>query len=88
MSLRDAVKIPIAVLKVGETRSVLTDLEFPDAPVIFKLVEGNGPVHIHGQHIPASYDIEDIEEMEEELLDEEEGVSTYKLLYQRNGKFA
>lgn len=76
MSLRDTVKIPIAVLKVGETRSVLTDLEFPDAPVIFKLIEGNGPVHIHGQHRPDSYDLEDIEEMEEEILDEEEGVST------------
>lgn len=76
MSLRDTVKIPIAVLKVGETRSVMTDLEFPDAPVIFKLIEGNGPVHIHGQHRPDSYDLEDIEEMEEEILDEEEGVST------------
>lgn len=84
MSLRDAVKIPIAVLKVGETRSVLTDLEFPDAPVIFKLVEGNGPVHIHGQHIPASYDIEDIEEMEEELLDEEEGVSIHITIISNN----
>lgn len=75
MSLRDSVKIPIAVLKAGETRSILTNLEFPDAPVIFKLTEGSGPVHILGQHLPTSYDIEDIEEMEEEILDEEEGVS-------------
>lgn len=48
MSLRDPIKIPIAVLKVGETRSVRTDLEFPEAPVTFKLIQGNGPVHIHG----------------------------------------
>lgn len=77
MSQRDAVKIPIAVLKVGETRSVRTDLEFPDAPVTFKLIEGSGPVHIHGQHLPGTLveEIEDFgDEMEEELLDEEEGV--------------
>jgi len=76
MSQRDAVKIPIAVLKVGETRSVRTDLEFPDAPVTFKLIEGSGPVHIHGQHLPGTLveEIEDFgDEMEEELLDEEEG---------------
>lgn len=79
MSQRDSIKIPIAVLKVGESRSVRTDLEFPDAPVTFKLVEGNGPVHIHGQHLPGTLveEIEDFgDEMEEELLDEEEAVST------------
>jgi len=75
MSLRDPIKIPIAVLKVGETRSVRTDLEFPEAPVTFKLIEGNGPVHIHGQHLPGAVveEIEDYgEEMEEEILDEED----------------
>lgn len=78
MSLRDPIKIPIAVLKVGETRSVRTDLEFPEAPVTFKLIEGNGPVHIHGQHLPGAVveEIEDYgEEMEEEILDEEDAVS-------------
>lgn len=75
MSVRNPVKIPIAVLKVGETRSLLTDLEFPDSPVIFKLVEGNGPVHILGQQLPFTYDFEDGEEIEEEILDEEEAVS-------------
>lgn len=75
MSLSDAIKVPIAVLRVGETRSVQPDLEFPDAPVIFKLIEGNGPVHILGNHLPVgTYDVEDIDEMEEELLEEEDAV--------------
>lgn len=78
MSQRDAIKIPIAVLKAGETRCVRTDLEFPDAPVTFTLIEGAGPVYIHGQHLPGTL-VEEIEdygdEMEEELLDEEEAVS-------------
>ncbi|KAJ6637008.1 Nucleoplasmin-like protein, partial [Pseudolycoriella hygida] len=75
MSSRDKIKIPIAVLKVGETRSVRTDLEFPEPPVTFKLIMGNGPVHIHGQHVPGAVveEIEDYgEEMEEEILDEED----------------
>lgn len=42
------VKIPIAVLKVGETRSMNPHLEFPDGPVTFKLINGKGPVHMHG----------------------------------------
>lgn len=78
MSQRDAIKIPIAVLRVGETRFVSADLEFPDAPVTFKLIEGSGPVHIHGQHLPGTL-LEEIEEygdeMEEEMVDEEEAVS-------------
>lgn len=90
MSLRDPIKIPIAVLKVGETRSVRTDLEFPEAPVTFKLIQGNGPVHIHGQHLPGAVveEIEDYgEEMEEEILDEEDAVSVLKiLLFFRNCK--
>lgn len=47
----DEVKIPIAVLKVGEMRSVSMELEFPDAPVVFKLVQGSSPVHILGHHL-------------------------------------
>lgn len=78
MSQRDAIKIPIAVLKTGETRSITTDLEFPDAPVTFKLIEGSGPVYIHGQHLPGTL-LEEIEEygdeLEEELVEEEEAVS-------------
>lgn len=80
MSDREPIKIPIAVLKVGESRCVRTDLEFPDAPVTFKLIEGSGPVHIHGQHMPGTL-VEEYEDMEdyaeEELVDEEEGVCKY-----------
>ncbi|XP_049529595.1 nucleoplasmin-like protein [Anopheles darlingi] len=74
MTIRDTLRIPIAVLKVGETRQCRMDLEFSDAPVTFTLIEGKGPVHIHGQHLLGSLveEFEDMEEMEEEVLDEEE----------------
>uniref|UniRef100_A0A2M4A5J2 Putative nucleoplasmin n=1 Tax=Anopheles triannulatus TaxID=58253 RepID=A0A2M4A5J2_9DIPT len=74
MTIRDTLRIPIAVLKVGESRQCRMDLEFSDAPVTFTLVEGKGPVHIHGQHLLGSLveEFEDMEEMEEEVLDEEE----------------
>lgn len=72
-TINDTVKVPIAVLKAGELRSVQTVLEFPDAPVTFKLVEGNGPVYIHGQQLPGNYEIEGATMMSEE---EEDGVST------------
>lgn len=60
------IKVPVAILKAGETRSIQTVLEFPDPPVTFKLVEGNGPVYIHGQQVPGNYEIEDTVECEEE----------------------
>uniref|UniRef100_A0A182NCT4 Nucleoplasmin core domain-containing protein n=1 Tax=Anopheles dirus TaxID=7168 RepID=A0A182NCT4_9DIPT len=74
MTIRDTLRIPIAVLKVGELRQSRMDLEFSDAPVTFTLVEGKGPVHIHGLHLLGSLveEFEDMEEMEEEVLDEEE----------------
>lgn len=49
LSSNETVKIPVAVLKVGESRVVQPELEFPYGPVTFTLVEGNGPVYIHGQ---------------------------------------
>uniref|UniRef100_U5EYV1 Putative nucleoplasmin n=1 Tax=Corethrella appendiculata TaxID=1370023 RepID=U5EYV1_9DIPT len=75
MTIRDTLRIPIAVLKVGESRQCRLDLEFSDSPVTFTLIQGNGPVHIHGQHLIGSLveEFEDIEEdMEEEVMDEEE----------------
>lgn len=39
MSLQDQIKIPVAILKVGETRQARLDLEFPDAPVTFTLIQ-------------------------------------------------
>lgn len=75
MSLQDSVKIPVAVLKTGETRHARLDIEFPDAPVTFTLIQGSGPVHLIGQHLLGALveEFEDMEEMEEEMLDEEEG---------------
>lgn len=60
------IKVPVAILKAGETRSIQTVLEFPDSPVTFKLVEGSGPVYIHGQQVPGNYEIEDTVECPEE----------------------
>lgn len=72
MSIRDTIKIPIAVLKSGETRQCRLELDFPDSPVTFKLIEGNGPVYIVGQHLVEEFG--DMEEIEEEFMDEEEMV--------------
>lgn len=41
MSLQESVKIPVAVLKAGETRHARLDIEFPDAPVTFTLIQVN-----------------------------------------------
>lgn len=61
--------MPVAVLKAGENRSIQAHLEFPDSPVTFHLVEGNGPVYIHGQQVPGNYEIDDSAELsgEEEV---------------------
>ncbi|KAL7022486.1 hypothetical protein ACKWTF_012264 [Chironomus riparius] len=68
------VKIPIAVLKVGENRCSQSFLEFPDAPIKFTLIQGEGPVHIHGHHLIGDIDTDEIEEEidEEEFDDGEE----------------
>lgn len=55
------------MLKVGEIRCSQSFLEFPDAPVTFRLIQGKGPVHIHGHHLVGM----DEENVEEELEDEE-----------------
>ncbi|KAL4711588.1 hypothetical protein ACJJTC_003605 [Scirpophaga incertulas] len=75
MSLLESIKIPIAVLKAGETRHARLDIEFPDAPITFTLIQGAGPVHLIGQYMVGAVveEFEDMEEMEEELVDEEEG---------------
>ena len=48
---KEMIKIPIAVLRVGETRVLRPNVEFPSASVTFKLIQGTGPVYIYGQHI-------------------------------------
>lgn len=45
-------KIPIAVLKLGESQATLPNLEFPSLSVKFSLVKGSGPVHITGLQFP------------------------------------
>ncbi|XP_076265922.1 nucleoplasmin-like protein isoform X2 [Rhynchophorus ferrugineus] len=77
MTWKDAVKIPIATLKAGGPNSqVLLDLSFPDPPVTFALLQGNGPVHIIGHHLiggPLSDYEENMEEMEEEMIEDDDG---------------
>lgn len=69
----EKIKIPIAVLKVGENRCAQSFLEFPDAPVTFKLIQGSGPVHIHGHHLICDESVEgEIPMDDDEDLDEEE----------------
>lgn len=77
LSVNETVKIPVAVLKVGESRVVQPELEFPYGPVTFTLVEGNGPVYIHGQQVPNGYEDQHIEGGEE-FDSEEEVVSSIK----------
>lgn len=62
------IKIPVAILKAGETRSIQTLLDFPDMPVTFKLVEGDGPVYVHGLQVPGNYELESTDGLEEEEL--------------------
>lgn len=69
MSMNEHLKIPIAILKAGENRSVTTNFEFPDPPVVFRLIKGNGPVYIHGNQTPIF-----MEHMEEEAQEEQEVV--------------
>ncbi|XP_017091997.1 nucleoplasmin-like protein [Drosophila bipectinata] len=65
-TVKDSVKIPIAVLKAGETRAVNPDVEFYESKVEFKLLKGNGPVYIHGHNIKDDVEVVDMEEEEEE----------------------
>lgn len=60
------------MLKVGENRVTQSFLEFPDAPVTFRLIQGAGPVHIHGHHLLGDYDTGDMDDLEEEGLGDEE----------------
>jgi nucleophosmin 3 len=73
-STGNTIRIPIAVLKAGETRHCVLDLEFPEGPVTFTLTSGSGPVYLHGTHIlgAEAEDGDDGELGEEELMDEEE----------------
>lgn len=76
MTWKDSIKIPIAILKAGGPQNqVLLDLSFPDPPVTFSLIQGNGPVYIMGHHLIGSpiEEFDEMDEMEEEMIDDEEG---------------
>lgn len=72
--MNETIKIPIAVLKVGESRVVQPELEFPAGPVVFTLIEGNGPVYIHGQQVPNAYEDTVVDDGGDEFDEEEEAV--------------
>jgi len=76
MTWKESIKIPVATLKAGGANAqVLLDLSFPDPPVTFSLIQGNGPVHIIGHHLIGGpvEEFDEMDEMEEEMLDDEEG---------------
>lgn len=75
MTWKDSIKIPVASLKAGSNSQCLLDLSFPDPPVTFTLIKGNGPVHIIGHHLIGSpiEEFDEMDEMDEEMLEEEEG---------------
>lgn len=51
MGYKSDIKFPVVVLKGGTGHSqCVLDLLFPDPPVTFKLVKGNGPIHLLGNH--------------------------------------
>ncbi|XP_075147666.1 nucleoplasmin [Haematobia irritans] len=68
-TVKDNLKIPIAVLKAGETRAVNPDIEFYETSATFKLIKGNGPVYIHGQNIKDEVEVVD---MDDDETDEED----------------
>lgn len=64
------------MLKIGEQRVVQSNLEFPEGPVTFRLISGNGPVIISGLQAPPDTTADEayaMDEMaaEEEFIDEE-----------------
>ncbi|XP_020811236.1 nucleoplasmin-like protein [Drosophila serrata] len=69
---KKTVKIPIAVLKAGETRSLRPNVEFPNGSVTFKLVQGTGPVYVCGKAEMNFGEFDDGQMYGEEYSDEEE----------------
>ncbi|KAL0270527.1 UNVERIFIED_CONTAM: hypothetical protein PYX00_007913 [Menopon gallinae] len=45
------IKLPIITLVGGKQSHVLLDLNFPDPPVTLRLIQGEGPIHISGNHV-------------------------------------
>ncbi|XP_055373721.1 nucleoplasmin-like protein [Condylostylus longicornis] len=84
-TVKDSLKIPIAVLKAGETRAVNPDIEFYDTSVTFKLIQGNGPVYILGQNLKDDVEVVDMDSDEEDEDEaEEEEVPKKKIKLDNN----
>lgn len=59
-------------MKKGECGSSNVELEFTNVPVIFKLIQGKGPIHIHGCHVNVQvYYDEDVDDEIDDDLDDE-----------------
>lgn len=65
-------KIPIAVLKAGETRVLKPNLEFCNDSVTFKLVQGSGPVYLSGRHVVSDVEREEWQDDGEGCEDEDD----------------
>lgn len=83
MGYKSDIKFPVVVLKGGTGLSqCVLDLLFPDPPVTFKLVKGNGPIHLLGNHSVGTgegmADEEEDDEIDDEFDEEEEDVEEEK----------
>jgi len=56
---KEKIKIPLAVLKAGETSCLRPCVEFRDTSIELRLIKGSGPVHVMGRHI--FYELEQME---------------------------
>ncbi|KAK9879137.1 hypothetical protein WA026_003986 [Henosepilachna vigintioctopunctata] len=76
MTWKGPVIIPVGTLRAaGPNNQMILDLPFPDCPVIFSLGQGNGTVHIIGNHlIGTSIEaFDDMDEVIDEMDEDEEG---------------
>ncbi|XP_054258890.1 nucleoplasmin-like protein ANO39 [Macrosteles quadrilineatus] len=86
MGYKSDIKFPIAVLKGGSQSQAVLDLLFPDPPVTFKLIQGNGPVHLLGNHSVGSGEMVGEDDEDDELEDEldEEDMDDLEDIPERN----
>lgn len=63
---KSTIQQPIIVLNQGKKEHVLLDLNFPDPPVILRLIKGKGPVYISGNHVISNEQYNDDDEDDED----------------------
>ncbi|KAK9879136.1 hypothetical protein WA026_003985 [Henosepilachna vigintioctopunctata] len=76
MTWKGSVIIPVATFSVACTNNqMILDLPFPDSPVIFSLGQGNGLVHIIGNHFicTSMEPFDDMDEVIDEMDEDEQG---------------